>query len=170
MTSSSASKCRWRTSGSASLPWSQPVARGSTQMTFSGGQRSVILLAFTLCAQGAPYARAYPLGPVRVRAGTQVGQSAQVPVRVIGAAKRVPSAWHSALRAICSWISRCSPRSLMSGSSLPSRRMFTAGSGSRGSPSSTTLRRQASGGSSSITRRARAAKWSCTPGVGSAGI
>ncbi|MEE2836522.1 MAG: BatD family protein [Myxococcota bacterium] len=65
----------------------------STQMTFSGGQRSVIhssVLRYVLKAPRTP--GAYPLGPVRVRAGTQVGQSAQVPVRVIGAAARVPSA------------------------------------------------------------------------------
>ena len=64
----------------------------STQMTFSGGQRSVVhssVLQYTLRAPQSP--GTYPLGPVKVRAGGQVGQSAQVPVRVISASATVPT-------------------------------------------------------------------------------
>jgi hypothetical protein len=58
----------------------------STQMTFSGGRRAVVhssTLRFTLRAPDTP--GEHPLGPVKVRAGTQRGQSASVPVRVLGA-------------------------------------------------------------------------------------
>ncbi len=64
----------------------------STQMTFSGGQRSVVhssVFRFVLRAPKKP--GDYPLGPVKVRAGTQAGQSAQVPVRVISSSASVPA-------------------------------------------------------------------------------
>ncbi len=58
----------------------------STQMTFSGGRRNVVhssVHRFVLRAPQSP--GDYPLGPVKVSAGAQVGQSAQVPVRVVSA-------------------------------------------------------------------------------------
>ena len=138
----------------------------STRMTFSSGSaQGHPLQRFTRYVSKTRTRRRGPLGPVVPgrHSGGAIGAGS-------GSCDRCCACrLHSALRAICSWISRCSPRSLMSGSSLPSRRMFTAGSGSRGSPSSTTPRRQASGGSR-LDNPARAAGWSCTPGVGSAGI